>query len=261
MNIRLHQSVLSTAFVLLVGHLIAPAESRAAEIDYQNLMIGPSGALIGGLGDIFNIRGNLTNNSTQNTVWDTHLSQIGFNASGAHQLTWTGTEQGCGNAGFINNFAVGNFVLPTGASLTTIGGGALYTRVLTLSGGVSQIGSITGSGLSIHYNPGSPQNAYLNFQTYALPNGYVVSPAAAPADVNAIWNGSVGNWTDATKWSSNSNYPLNPSNSVTLYDATINSGTVTLDQNIGYIQKLSLGSGGTLSGAASVTPWDTFTWG
>src|SRR4051794_33713184 len=173
MNIRLHQSVLSTAFVLLVGHLIAPAESRAAEIDYQNLTIGPSGALIGGLGDIFNIRGNLTNNSTQNTVWDTHLSQIGFNASGTHQLTWTGTEQGRGNAGFINNFAVGNFVLPAGASLTTLGGGSLYTRVLSLGGGVPQISSISGA-LNIHYNPGSPQNVYLNFQTYSLPNGFTI---------------------------------------------------------------------------------------
>jgi fibronectin-binding autotransporter adhesin len=227
---------------------------------FTDLIMGSGGALVGGLGDVFNISGNFTNNSTNSSVWDTHQSQISFNAVGTHQLTWPGTDQGRGNAGFINNFAVGNFVLPSGASLTTVGGGALYTRVLSLGNGLSQISSISGSGLNIHYNPGSPQNAYLNFQTYALPNGYTISPAAAPADVNAIWNGTTGNWTDGTKWSGAVS-PLNPSTSVTLYDATINSGIVTLNQNIGYIQKLNLGSGGTLTGAAGVTPWDTFSWG
>ncbi len=228
--------------------------------NFQNLTIGANGALVGGLGDIFNVRGNLINNSTQNAVWDTHLSQIGFNASGQHQINWTGTEQGRGNSGFINNFATGSFVLPSGASLATSGGGALYTRVLQLADGIPQIASITGAGLSFHYNPGSPQNAYLNFQTYALPSGFVISPAAAPADVNAVWNGTTGNWSDATRWSGGV-APVNPSNSVTLYDATINAGTVTLDQTIGYIQKLNLGSGGTLTGPNSLTPWDTFTWG
>lgn len=250
------------ASILLVvgGPLMVAGHLPAATVNYQNLMVGPNGALIGNLGDIFNIRGNFINNSTQSSVWDTHLSQVGFNASGAHQLAWTGTEQGRGNAGFVNNFAVGIFVLPSGASLTTSGGGALYTRVLVLRDGLSQLNSITGSPLNIHYNPGSPQNAYLNFQTYTLPNGSMLSPAAAPADFNAVWDGTTGNWSDATKWSGHVS-PLNPSNSVTLYDASINGGTVTLDQTIGYIQKLNLGSGGTLTGPNSLTPWDTFTWG
>jgi fibronectin-binding autotransporter adhesin len=260
-NTRLHRFIFCFIIVLalLNGLMPMPARAVTSTFNFQNLTLGPSGALVGNLGDVFNIHGNLTSNSTQNVVWDTHLSQIGFNAAGPHQLTWTGTEQGRSNAGFINNFAVGNFVLPAGASLTTVGGGALYTRVLSLGGGIPQIASISGP-LNIHYNPGSPQNAYLNFQTYSLPNGYSISPAAAPADVNAIWNGTTGNWTDGTKWSGGTS-PLNPSTSVTLYDATINSGTATLNQSIGYIQKLNLGSGGTLTGAAGVTPWDTFTWG
>ncbi len=256
MNIRF-------VLVLTLGSIAcsAPVPSRTSVTNFQDLIIGPNGALVGSVGDVFNISGNLTNISIDDTTWDTHLSQLGFNASGPHQLTWSGTEQGRGNAGFIHDFAVGNFVLPTGASLTTSGGGAIYTRVLTLGDGVSQINSITGSGLSIHYNPGSPQNDYLDFQTYSLPNGYTVSPAAAPADVNAIWNGTTGNWTDATKWSSGPSYPLNSAIAITLYDATINSGTATLDQDVGHIQKLNVGAGTTLSGAASVTPWDTFTWG
>ncbi|HEV2969514.1 MAG TPA: autotransporter-associated beta strand repeat-containing protein [Pirellulales bacterium] len=258
---RQHQFIRGLVMILLFGGIIfVPARLHAVTIQYQNLTLGPSGALIGGLGDVFNVRGNLIDNSAQNTFWDTHLSRVGFNAAGSHQLTWTATEQGRGNAGFINNFAVGIFVVPSGASLTTSGGGALYTRVLVLGDGISQLNSITGSSLNIHYNPGSPQNAYLNFQTYTLPNGSMLSPAAAPADFNAVWNGTTGNWSDATKWSGNVS-PLNPSNSVTLYDASINGGTVTLDQTIGYIQKLNLGSGGTLTGPNSLTPWDTFTWG
>ena len=129
-----------------------------------------------------------------------------------------------------------------------------------LGDGVSQLNAIAGSPLNIHYNPGSPQNAYLGFQTYTLSNGSIVSPAAAPADINAVWNGTTGNWSDATRWSGGV-VPLNLSNAVTLYDATINGGTVTLDQTIGYIQKLNLGSGATLAGPNSVTAWDTFTWG
>jgi fibronectin-binding autotransporter adhesin len=240
--------------------MLAAVRLPAVVSNYQNLTIGPNGALVGGLGDVFNVHGNLINNSTLNTDWDTHLSQIGFNAPGAHQLAWTGAELGRGNVGYTNNFAVGSFVLPSGASLSTSGGGALYTRVLVLGDGVSQLNSITGSPLNLHYNPGSPQNAYLNFQTYVLPNGSTLSPAAAPADFNEVWNGSSGNWTDATRWSGGV-VPLNTVSSVTLYDATINSGTVTLDQSIGYIQKLNLGSGATLSGPNSVTAWDMFAWG
>lgn len=261
MNMNLHARLPRWARTLILSALFAAAcRLPAAVLNYNNLTIGPNGALVGSLGDVFNVRGNLINNSTLNTDWDTHLSQISFNAPGPHQLAWTGTEQGRGNAGFVNNFAVGIFVLPSGASLSTSGGGALYTRVLVLGDGISQLNSITGSPLNIHYNPGSPQNAYLSFQTYPLPNGSVLSPAAAPADFNPTWNGTTGNWTDASRWSGGV-VPLNTSNSVTLYDATINGGTVTLDQSIGYIQKLTLGSGATLIGPHSVTPWDTFTWG
>ena len=85
-------------------------------------------------------------------------------------------------------------------------------------------------------------------------------PPPPRPNVNAVWNGTTGNWSDATRWSGGA-IPSNLSNAVTLYDATINSGTVTLDQSIGYIQKLNLGSGGHASTANSLTSWDTFTWG
>ena len=132
MNLRSHNTIRILAVVLLLGgsRILAPVRLPAAVYNYQNLTIGTNGVLIGNLGDVFNIHGNLFNNSIQNGVWDTHLSQVGFNASGAHQLTWTGAELGRGNAGFVNNFAVGEFVLPSGASLTTSGGGALYTLSL-----------------------------------------------------------------------------------------------------------------------------------
>jgi hypothetical protein len=68
------------------------------------------------------------------------------------------------------------------------------------------------------------------------------------ADVISTWNGSTGNWTDATRWSSNPQFPNNGNGGFT-YDAIINSGTLTLDQNI-TIEALNL-TGGTLTCAAA----------
>src|SRR5262245_12140024 len=67
--------------------------------------------------------------------------------------------------------------------------------------------------------------------------------SALAADVTSTWNGTTGNWSDATRWSSNPNFPNNGNGGFT-YDAIINSGSVTLDQDIA-IEKLTL-SGGTL---------------
>ena len=45
------------------------------------------------------------------------------------------------------------------------------------------------------------------------------------ADQTATWNGTTGNWSDFTKWSTNPNFPNNGTPAGTLYDAIINSGT------------------------------------
>jgi hypothetical protein len=67
---------------------------------------------------------------------------------------------------------------------------------------------------------------------------------ASSADFSAIWDGSNGNWGDTVHWSTNPTFPNN-TGAVT-YDATINSGAVTLDRNI-TIQRFFLNHG-TLSG-------------
>src|SRR5687767_10073043 len=76
------------------------------------------------------------------------------------------------------------------------------------------------------------------------------------ADITSTWNGSTGNWSDATKWSSN---PLFPNNGASTFDVIHNGGSLTVDQNIA-IQKLNY-SGGNLGGAGfTLTLNDLLTW-
>jgi hypothetical protein len=76
------------------------------------------------------------------------------------------------------------------------------------------------------------------------------------ADFSAIWDGGNGNWSDFIHWSSNPNYPNNGGGFT--YDATINSGTVTLDRDI-TLQRLFLGNG-TLTGAFQLSLNEGVTW-
>lgn len=76
---------------------------------------------------------------------------------------------------------------------------------------------------------------------------------AAYGQTTSTWNGTVGNWSDATRWSTNPIFPNNGQPSAgDLYNAIINSGTVTLDQNIA-IQGLTLGASGQLNGSSNIT--------
>ncbi len=79
--------------------------------------------------------------------------------------------------------------------------------------------------------------------------------SAPGADIPALWNGSSGNWTDATRWSTNPIFPNN--NPPNLYDAVIAAGSVTLNQNIG-INLLTLS--GALTGSAGLTLAEGIAW-
>ena len=57
---------------------------------------------------------------------------------------------------------------------------------------------------------------------------------------NAVWRGPVGDWNDGWKWSTKPDFP---DNGVQTYSATINEGTVTLNQPI-TVEKLILGTFG-----------------
>src|SRR5690349_9386370 len=78
------------------------------------------------------------------------------------------------------------------------------------------------------------------------------------AQVTANWNGTSGNWTDFTRWSTNPFYPNNGNGGVN-YDAVVSLGGVTVDTNI-VINNFAL-QGGSLSGAShNLTVNGMFTW-
>ncbi len=81
-------------------------------------------------------------------------------------------------------------------------------------------------------------------------------PAAVQAQSNATLNTS-GNWSDATKWSSNPFAPNNGNNGVN-WNAIINANTVTVDATR-IIESLTLG-GGTIQGASALTMNAASTW-
>lgn len=157
--------------------------SDPATQNFGTLVIGTSGALQGGLGDVFNISGDLVNNSHVPTLWDTTAAKIAFTGSTAHTLTWAATDKGATPIGFMDNFAVGDLAVAIGASLTLVDGGApggaLYVGALDLPGGVSQLASITSTEVNIYYDATNSANGYLGNQTYALNGGAVLAPAIA----------------------------------------------------------------------------------
>ncbi len=76
------------------------------------------------------------------------------------------------------------------------------------------------------------------------------------ADVSATWLGATGNWTEAANWDTNPVYPNNGSG--TTFDATINGGDVTLDQNI-TLQQLFY-NGDKLEGSFDLLLNEGLTW-
>jgi hypothetical protein len=75
------------------------------------------------------------------------------------------------------------------------------------------------------------------------------------ADIAATWNGTSGNWTDASRWSTAPVFPNN--NAPNFYDAFVSVGTVALDQNIA-INQLTLG--GALTGSFTLTLAEGIAW-
>lgn len=144
---------------------------------FTNLDIGASGYLQGGASDVFNILGNFSNLSTQNTLWNTTLSTLEFTgASGTGHQFWLAGMPG---TGFSNNFSWGSLVLWSGNTLDLgVGSGdALYVNTLDLQGGLTQISNLTAaSGATLYYNVNDPQNAYLLGGSYQLDGGGGLDP-------------------------------------------------------------------------------------
>ena len=68
---------------------------------------------------------------------------------------------------------------------------ASLCRALLLGGGLSQVSSIEGNGLSIYYEANNPANAYLADHTFALAGGGQLAPVSAPLPGDANSDGVV----------------------------------------------------------------------
>jgi hypothetical protein len=64
--------------------------------------------------------------------------------------------------------------------------------VLRLLGGVGQIASIAGNGMSIYYDPFAAENQYLGGQSYALSGGGILAAVPEPGTATLLGLGLLG---------------------------------------------------------------------
>ena len=154
--------------------------------NFTDLVFGSTGSIAGSVGDVYNVSGNLVNNSAQNTAFDISQVKLTLQGTVTHQFTWPGADLGAIASGYTNNFSIGTLELQAGGSITILDGNAtsgvgIYVETLELDGGLSQISSITGNGANIYYDPAQTGNAYLNDGTYSLQGGGSISPVPEPS--------------------------------------------------------------------------------
>jgi len=173
------------AFANHGGYVSDPSDNY-----FNDLVIGPTGYLVGGAGDRFFVSGDLVSASTNNTSWSTEQAALIFHTGGdaQHSLSLTGTDFGPLPSGAIQNFAWGRLEIAAGNSLTLVdgnatSGGALYAgEVVGAQLAGSSVTNIAGAaGLAIYYDPALGPNVYLGGATYDLAAGGVLAPLSAPA--------------------------------------------------------------------------------
>ena len=158
---------------------------------FNSLTVGSAGYLTGGAGDIFQIKGDFTNHSTQNTLWNTTAAELDFITGPSHNLALAGADLGATLAGFTNNFAWGTVDL-TGQtlSLSDDNGSALYVgKILGVAFTGTTVTNITSDGFDVYYDPS--QNPYLNGLTYKLGGEGVLAPVPEPSTFVLLGIGAI----------------------------------------------------------------------
>ncbi|TFH33356.1 MAG: hypothetical protein E4G97_00755 [Deltaproteobacteria bacterium] len=153
------------------------------------IVVGSNGYFVGGVGDQWIVSSDFENRSTQNTLWDTGSSTLGFTGGVSHLLYIPGTSEG----GFTNNFAWGTLSIEDGGMLsledgnTGNGSTALYVgQILGLvfdPGDPSRITNITGNGMTIFFDPKKSGLTGLTGLQYALADGTFMYAAAVPTPI------------------------------------------------------------------------------
>ena len=158
---------------------------------FTNLIVTPTGYLVGAAGDRWEISNDFINLSGMNFSWDTLAAALIFTSGtdAAHDLYLTGADFGALIAGYTDNFAWGSLDL-TGQSLTLYDGndqpgGALYVGEIILGYNPETLllANIIGNGLNIYYD--SELNAYLAGLTYSLAGGGYLMPVGSEVPVPA----------------------------------------------------------------------------
>jgi T5SS/PEP-CTERM-associated repeat protein len=143
---------------------------------FNNLTIDPTGYLVGGTGDIFEIAGDFLNGSQQNLLWDTDLAELVFDG-GAHQWTLAGLDLGAVLAGYNDNFSFFDVFVDLDATLNLGDGNganastAFYTRLFSLENQDLSLFSAIFSPFNIYYDASRSGNAYLQCRSFDLNGG------------------------------------------------------------------------------------------
>ncbi len=142
---------------------------------HNDLIVGATGFLRGGVGDNWYINGDFTSTSAMNTSWDTVDCYLEFRVGPSHEFHITGTDSGVTTTGYTENFSWDTLNIASSNSITLFDGnatptGALYVNVIqgvqTSGSTITNISVNSGDDLNIYYQPSEAENAYLSASTY-----------------------------------------------------------------------------------------------
>jgi hypothetical protein len=162
--------------------------SDPATQTFTDLIVDPTGYLVGGTGDVFNISNDFINQGT-NPLWNTDGAMLAFifGTDSEHNFYLPGADSGPGS----ESFAWQTLDI-TGQSIflfdgNGIPGGALYVdEIMGLVISNSEITNIMGgNGLTLYYDPNSPLMLALNGGIFSLNGGGLLTPGAATLPIPA----------------------------------------------------------------------------